>query len=251
MPDTTRLDEVLSGCAAGAMPARMAAWHRLMEAQSPEVARAALVRTLKLSAAPGADRLSATTLEIVSMLSEWRVLGLDRAVLDVGCGIGRLVAALSSLSAAVIGLDISPGMISQARARCAGFPNVSLRLGSGHDLASIAADSIDLVVLIDTFPYVLLSEGELADRYLAEIGRVLREGGDVAILNFSYRDDVAADCRELERLAAPHGLSLVRVLERPCASWDAPAYHLVKRACAATGHRFAPGGLGWSAQLRS
>lgn len=315
MPDTTRLDEVLSRCAAGALPARMAAMHLLMEAQSPEAAQAALARALKLSPAPGAGRLreiasliaqhpqawstvrailetaqhrpvpgdsvarwaglfdaavrispeasvalyslgsprllTAATLEIVSMLSDWRVLGLDRTVLDIGCGIGRLVAALSPLSAAVIGLDISPGMISQARTRCAGFPNVSLRLGSGHDLASIAVDSIDLVVLVDTFPYVLLSEGELADRYLAEIGRVLREGGDVAILNFSYRDDVAADCRELERRAAPCGLSLVRVLERPCASWDAPAYHLVKRACAAIGHRYAPGGLGWSAQLRS
>jgi hypothetical protein len=48
------------------------------------------------------------------------------------------------------------------------------------------------------------------------------------ILNFSYRGDVAADRRDLERLAQPLGLSLARVAGRPCPSWDVPAFHLLK-----------------------
>jgi len=295
MPDTSRLEDVLSRCAAGALPTRVAAMHLLMEAESPQAAQTAVLRALQSTGAPGAQRLhhleglvaehpqawttvhailaqvqhsptagdsvarwaglfdaavrispeasvalyslgsprllAAATLEIVALLSQWGLLGLDRTVLDIGCGIGRLDAALSPLSAAVVGIDISPGMIAQARTRCAGFPNVRLLLGSGHDLAGIADCSIDLVVLVDTLPYLLLSEGELAGRYFAEIARVLHASGDALILNFSYRDDLSADRNDLERLIQPLGLSLARAVERPCASWDAPAFHLVKSGC--------------------
>jgi len=178
----------------------------------------------------GSPRLLAlATHEVVSALSQWGLLGRERTVLDIGCGIGRLEAALSPLSAAVIGIDVSPGMIARARTRCADFPNVRLLLGSGHDLADIADASVDLALLVDSFPYIFLSEGQLAERCFAEISRVLRPGADAVLLNFSYRDDVAADCRDLERLAEPRGMSLVSVAERPCASWDAPGFHLIKR----------------------
>lgn len=57
---------------------------------------------------------------------------------------------------------------------------------------------------------------------------MLRADGDLVILNFSYRGDVAADRGDLERLAQPRGLSLARAVDRACVSWDAPAFHLVK-----------------------
>jgi SAM-dependent methyltransferase len=294
MSDTSRLDDVLARCAAGVMPARIAAMHLLMEAESPAAAQAAVLRarqagggadgalddlesllaghpqawamvrgiiarvqhrsaagdsvarwaglfdeavrispegSVALYSLGSARLLAAATLEVVSVLSRWGLLGLERTVLDIGCGIGRLETALSPLSAAVIGIDVSPGMIAQARTRCAGFPNVRLLLGSGHDLAGIADGSIDLTVLVDALPYLLLSEGRLAERCFAEIHRVLRPGGNVVILNFSYRGDVAADRGDLERLAGTRGLSLAGVQERPCASWDAPAFHLIKREC--------------------
>jgi hypothetical protein len=63
--------------------------------------------------------------------------------------------------------------------------------------------------LVDTLPYLCLSEGELAGRYFAEVARVLHASADLVILNFSYRDAVAADRRDLERLILPLGLTLV------------------------------------------
>jgi SAM-dependent methyltransferase len=299
MPESGRLDDLLSRCAAGAMPTRIAAMRLLVEAESPEALRRALLRAIGASTAPGAARLhdvesllaehpqawtivrsilasvehrpsagdpvarwaglfdaavrispeasvalyslgsprllAGATLEVVGALSQLALIGPERAVLDIGCGIGRLEAALSPLSATVTGIDISPAMIAQARVRCAGFPNVRLLLGTGHDLAGVADGSVDLVVLVDTVPYLLLSEGELVGRYFAEISRVLRAGGDAMILNFSYRDDVAADRSDIECLAAPLGLSLAGTLARPCASWDAPGFHLVKGRPSAAG----------------
>ena len=177
-----------------------------------------------------AEFLAAATLEVISVLSQWGLLGLDRTVLDIGCGIGRFEAALSPLSAAVIGIDGSPGMIAEARTRCAGFANVRLLLGNGHDLTGVADGSADLALLVDTFPYLLLSEGEVAARYLAEIARVLSPAGDLVILNYSYRGDVGADRADLERLAGPLGLRLASMAGRAFPSWDAPAFHLVKSA---------------------
>jgi ubiquinone/menaquinone biosynthesis C-methylase UbiE len=137
------------------------------------------------------------------------------------------------LAAGVIGLDISPAMIAAARARCARFANVRFVLGTGYDLAAIPTESVELVTLIDVFPYLLLSEGALAERYLREIARVLSPGGDLMILGLAYEEDRASAERELARRARAADLTIVRARERPCPSWDAPAVHLVKRGPAA------------------
>lgn len=196
MPDTGRSRDVLSRCAA-VPPVRVVA-------------------------------IAASGLDVVPVLSQWGLLGPDRTVLDIGCGIGGLDASLAPLCGAVIGIDISPEAVARARARCASFPNVRVLLGSGHDLAGIAGGSIDLVVLIDTLPDLLLSEGQLAERYFPEISRVLTPGGDVVIVNSSHRDDLTADRVDLERLMRPLDLSLAHVIAPSCASRNAPAFHLVK-----------------------
>src|SRR5512146_1158539 len=63
MPERSRLDEVLSQCAAGELPARVAAMHLLMEAESPEAARRAVLR---VRAAGGAGHLH----ELESLLAD-------------------------------------------------------------------------------------------------------------------------------------------------------------------------------------
>jgi hypothetical protein len=89
------------------------------------------------------------------------------------------------------------------------------------------------VTLIDVFPCLVMSEGGLAERYLREIARVLSPGGDLMILRLAYDDDPASAERELARLARVAALTIARARERPCPSWDAPAFHLVKRGPAA------------------
>src|SRR2546429_1738444 len=54
------------------------------------------------------------------------------AVLDLGCGPGTDLADLAAAvteSGPVIGVDLNPSMIDEARRRLAAWPNVRLRVG--------------------------------------------------------------------------------------------------------------------------
>lgn len=46
--------------------------------------------------------------------------------LDFGCGVGRLTVALAKRSGSVLGVDVSPGMLKQAKINCAHLGNVEL-----------------------------------------------------------------------------------------------------------------------------
>jgi ubiquinone/menaquinone biosynthesis C-methylase UbiE len=69
----------------------------------------------------------------------------------------------------------------------------------------------------------------LADTHIAEAARVLKPGGDLLILNFSYRGDPARDRADLRRLAGANGFAVMREGTRAFTLWDGAAYHLAKR----------------------
>ena len=81
--------------------------------------------------------LEAATAEVVALLERLGVLGPERWILEIGCGIGRFQQALAGRAAALTGIDIAPGMIAEARRRCAGLPNVTLMQTSGLDLGRV------------------------------------------------------------------------------------------------------------------
>jgi SAM-dependent methyltransferase len=161
-------------------------------------------------------------------MAEWGLLGPDRVVLDLGCGIGRFAAAIAGSVRRVVGLDISARMVEEARRRCAGLANVEIRRTSGRDLAGIADGAIDTILAADSFPYLVLAGPALVRRHVEEAARVLRPGGHLLILNHSYRGDAEADRRELGQLAAAAGFRLRRAGTCPFALWDGLAFHLVR-----------------------
>ena len=167
--------------------------------------------------------LAAATAEVVEALEGWGLLGAARDALDLGCGMGRFTEALAPHLGSVLGLDLSPGMVTEARRR-ARHPNVRFAVGSGRDLDGVATGSVDLVLAADVFPYLV--EAGLADVHVAEMARVLRPGGAAVILNHSYRGDPARDAADLAAAAAGCGLTVARAGERPFRLWDATAFVL-------------------------
>lgn len=169
--------------------------------------------------------LGEATEEVLRWMDGQHLLRAGDVVLDLGCGIGRFCVALAPRVRLVIGTELSEGMAKVARKRCAGFPNAWILRGSGRDLAAFADRCFDLVLAADVFPYLVQAGMPLAARHIAEAARVLRPGGRLAILNFSYRCPTA-DRGDLMRLAREAGLAIESVAEQPFALWDATAFVL-------------------------
>lgn len=203
----------------------LARWRRFFDwsvEQSPEA-------SVALYSLGDPEQLAEVTREVVALLRRLEVLGPDRRVLEIGCGIGRFVQALSGEVAQIVGIDISPGMIAVARERCGGLMNVRLLETSGHDLSQFESRSFDLLLAVDVMPYLRRAGSSLVATHLEEAARVLGPGGDFVIFNLSYRQDVEIDRQELRELAARTGFLVLRNGQAQLSSWDGLTFHLRKR----------------------
>ncbi len=101
-------------------------------------------------------------------------------VLEIGSGVGRVLAHLAPYVGRAIGIDISQVVVEESERVLAEFPNAEVRHGDGASLAGVEADSIDLVYSVLCLIHV---DKRSAFRYLREIRRVLKPGGR-AVLQF-------------------------------------------------------------------
>ena len=119
--------------------------------------------------------------DITVRKDEWRWLNDhlppgDLDVLDIGCGNGALLSALSSRIATGTGVDESGKIIERARLRNADKDNVSFEQINGPVLP-FADRSFDAVISLMSFRYLDW------DPLLAEIKRVIKPGGRFLIID--------------------------------------------------------------------
>jgi SAM-dependent methyltransferase len=167
----------------------------------------------------------ASASSIVRGLQAWGLTGQHRAALDLGCGCGRLLAALSQHMRRIVGIDVSAGMLTAARLRCRGITNVALVQTSGQDLSAFSDRVFDLVVAVDVFPYLVSCKGDLAQRHIGEAFRVLAPGGSLVILNYAYGKDAEADAAQAIAHADRAGFRLVRTGCNDFELWDGRTFH--------------------------
>jgi SAM-dependent methyltransferase len=98
-----------------------------------------------------------------------------RRFLEIGCGIGRLLAPLSQFCGEIHGVDIADEMIRMGRERLADIAHAHLHWTRDSDLAAFADDSFDLVYSFAVMQH--LPHEAPFWRYLAESARVLKEAG--------------------------------------------------------------------------
>jgi len=170
--------------------------------------------------------LAVATAEVVQLFEAWELLGNDRIILQIGCGIGRFEAALAGRVRAAYGVDISAAMIAAARRRCTALPTVYLQTCSGRDLGLFSSEEFDLVYAVDTFPYLHMAGADSVARHFQEAYRVLKPRGSLVILNFSYRGAPDIDRLEVEQLAQQHHFEILENGTRPFHVWDGLAWWL-------------------------
>ncbi len=143
------------------------------------------------------------------------------AVLDVGTGTGlvaRAVAAKVGKKGSVIGIDVSPAMLSLAHELSRGVANISYLLEPAEVLVFKDA-SFDLVTLSEVLTYLLDPASALR-----EIRRVLRPKGRLALS--LHRRSLGTEAQDvffavLDRFAQAHFVSVPR-LPAERARWGEP-----------------------------
>ena len=147
-------------------------------------------------------------------------------LLELGCGTGRYVNAFAEVASRVTGLDVSPRMIDVAKN--ASRADVDWVVGSGRELP-FNDETFDVVVAIDSFPYVHQGGDALVREVAHEVRRVLSPGGRFAILNVAYGDDPVRDARIVERLAKENDFVIAVGAACPSTIWTVPAWVLRTR----------------------
>ena len=119
----------------------------------------------------------------------------EAIILDIGCGTGSFLSALTDDGHRVIGVDYRREGLLQMR------PNLPTALLSQADAMHLplASDTLELVLLLDVLEHVR------DDQAIAEARRVLRTGGSAIVTVpalawlWSYRDEAAGHLRRYSR----------------------------------------------------
>jgi SAM-dependent methyltransferase len=177
----------------------------------------------------------ATGREFVAFLARECGVGADAAILDVGCGVGRIAVGLTeylSEAGRYDGFDIVPAEIEWCRQQITPrFPQfrfqvADLRNDAYNPAGATPASqyrfpfpdrSFDVAIVASVFTHLLTPD---LDNYLRELARVLVPGGRAVasfyLLNHTTRSHIAAG-RSAFQFTTPIGDAMVNDADRP--SW--------------------------------
>lgn len=129
-------------------------------------------------------------------------------VLDAGSGDGTLAQLLAPRAKSVTCLDRNQKMVEAARMRLAKLKNATVCLGDVHDLP-FGDESFDRVMLFN-----ILAQAATPTRVVSEAARVLRAGGNLAIVTLAPHDhaDVTANYHDIHAGFSP--AQLRRMLQK-------------------------------------
>ncbi len=114
---------------------------------------------------------------VVPVFHRWHWEPQGRAMLELGCGAGRMTRSFSQRFSRVHAFDISTEMLGHAKALLPEASNVDWILGNGSALSGLDDETVDFA-----FSYIVLQhmpEPSFALRYIREMLRVLKPEGMV------------------------------------------------------------------------
>lgn len=146
----------------------------------------------------------------------------DGLICDLGCGPGHVTDYVSRSTANVIGLDLSPGVLREARAR---HPEIIFLQG---DMLNLPFAAAKLAGTVAFYSIIHFDSNQLA-RAFGEMSRVLKPGGQVLLGVHVGREVVHVDelwgipvdfdaayfdLHELAGKLETHGFKVIETVER-------------------------------------
>jgi 2-polyprenyl-3-methyl-5-hydroxy-6-metoxy-1,4-benzoquinol methylase len=117
-----------------------------------------------------------------------------RAALDFGCGVGRLLIPFAKAAQEVVGLDVSPSMLQEARRNCDQHGVQNVRLIQSDDALSNLIGPFDLIHSSIVFQHIPVERGRaLFEKLLLQLS-----AGGVGAIQLTYSKT---------RFASTHGLA--------------------------------------------
>lgn len=95
-------------------------------------------------------------------------------VLEIGCGMGRLLIPMSEIFGKVVGIDVSPKMLKLCESQTKGLENIEVFENNGKDLNQFENDSFDFCYSFVVFQHI--PSKEVVINYISEVSRVLKSG---------------------------------------------------------------------------
>lgn len=105
-----------------------------------------------------------------------------KAILDFGCGVGRMLIPFAEIGRETVGLDVSPSMLDEARRNCDAHKLSNVRLLLSDSSVSALSGAFDLIHSFIVFQHLLPDQ---ARDFVSRLITFLAPGG-VGCLHFLY-----------------------------------------------------------------
>jgi len=93
-------------------------------------------------------------------------------VLEIGCGIGRILIPMSEKFQESMGIDISQEMVNIGKQKTKNYPNCKILLNNGMDLSGLSSNYFDFCYSFIVFQHI--PKKLIVKNYIKEVARVLK-----------------------------------------------------------------------------
>ena len=113
-------------------------------------------------------------------------------VLEIGCGIGRILIPMSEIFGKVIGIDIAPEMIRIGQEQIANISNCKILESNGSDLSLFSDNYFDFCYSFIVFQHI--PDKKIIENYIREVSRILKPG---CFFRFQVRGTIDTKPKEI------------------------------------------------------
>ena len=113
-------------------------------------------------------------------------------VLEIGCGIGRILIPMRKIFGNMIGIDISSEMVQLGQKHVVNIPNCRIVENNGIDLSEFSDNYFDFCYSFIVFQHI--PEKQIVQNYISEVSRVLKSG---CLFRFQVRGIITTKPNEI------------------------------------------------------